>query len=60
MIAHDLATLAAQANRVAVLVDGRILTTGTLNEVARVDHPFIKDFFRPRLGDKKLRSLWGN
>ncbi len=48
IITHDLDTLAALADRVAVLVDGRILTTGTLAEVADYDHPFTRQFFAPR------------
>ncbi len=60
MITHDLETLAALADRIAVLVDGRILTTGTLEEVAAYDHPFIKQFFQPRRGDKMLHRLTGH
>lgn len=59
MVTHDLETLAGLADRVAVLADGKILTTGTLSEVSQYDHPFIKEFFEPRRGDKKLRALSG-
>lgn len=45
-VTHDLDTLAALATRVAVLVEGRILAQGRLDEVVQVDHPFIERFFR--------------
>jgi phospholipid/cholesterol/gamma-HCH transport system ATP-binding protein len=57
LITHDLETLAGLADRVAVLVEGKILTTGTLEEVSEYDHPFLRQFFDPRRGDKKLRVL---
>src|SRR5699024_5497237 len=56
MICHDLETLAL-ADRIAVLVDGRILTTGTLEEVAAYDHPFLNEFFEPRRGDRRLQQV---
>lgn len=45
-VTHDLDTLAALANRVAVLAEHRILASGRLDEVRAVDHPFIRKFFR--------------
>lgn len=47
-VTHDLDTLAALANRVAVLADHRILVTGTLEEIQREEHPFVQNFFRYR------------
>jgi phospholipid/cholesterol/gamma-HCH transport system ATP-binding protein len=49
LVTHDLDTLAALASRVAVLADRRILAFGTLDDVMAVQHPFIRNFFRPRL-----------
>ncbi|HET8551028.1 MAG TPA: ATP-binding cassette domain-containing protein [Gammaproteobacteria bacterium] len=57
MITHDLHSLAALSDRIAVLDEGKLLTTGTLVEVAEFDHPFIKEFFRRRRGDDELRAL---
>lgn len=45
-VTHDLDTLSALANRVAVLAEHRILATGTLDEIHAVEHPFIQKFFR--------------
>jgi len=44
MITHDLDSLAAVCNRVAVLVDQQVIA-GPLKEVANVDHPWIRDYF---------------
>lgn len=57
MVTHDRSTLAAVCDRVAVLGEERILAVGALDEVASVDHPYIKRFFGPRRGDDALRAL---
>ena len=54
MVTHDLDTLVAAADRVAVLADQRVLVTGTLEEVVAAKHPFIVNFF---LGERGLRAL---
>lgn len=48
IVTHDRNTLAAVADRVAVLGEGRILTSGTPAEVAAYDHPFTRQFFASR------------
>jgi len=45
LITHDLDTLYAICDRVAVLGEGRVLTTGTLAEVERFDHPWVHQYF---------------
>lgn len=45
MITHDLETLSALSNRVAVLADRRVVTVGQLDDVARFDHPFVREYF---------------
>ncbi len=45
LVSHDLDTVAALATRVAVLAEQRILAVGSMAEVMRVDHPFIRNFF---------------
>lgn len=44
MITHDLDSLAAICDRIAVLVDKKI-KVGTLAELQRDDHPWIKSYF---------------
>lgn len=57
MITHDVASLAAVCDRVAVLAEQRVLTSGTLQEVAQFDHPYVRHFFRQRKGAEALRAL---
>jgi len=45
LITHDLDTLYAICDRVAVLAERRVLAVGTLDEVGRVDHPWVQDYF---------------
>lgn len=45
IVTHDRSTLKSVADRVAILVDGRILTVGSLDEVRATSHPFIDRFF---------------
>ncbi|MBA3903350.1 MAG: ABC transporter ATP-binding protein [Rhodocyclaceae bacterium] len=45
LVTHDLDTLAALASRVAVLAEQRILALGTVDDIMKVDHPFIRNFF---------------
>ncbi|MEM8766588.1 MAG: ATP-binding cassette domain-containing protein [Pseudomonadota bacterium] len=44
IITHDLDTLYSLSDRVAVLVDKRA-RTGTLDEVAKIDHPWVNSYF---------------
>lgn len=54
MVTHDLDTLLALSSRVAVLADKRVIACDTVQEVLKVDHPFIKTFF---LGERGRRAL---
>lgn len=54
MATHDLDTLVALADRVAVLCEQRLLAVGPLKDVAMVDHAFVSNFFR---GERGLRAL---
>jgi phospholipid/cholesterol/gamma-HCH transport system ATP-binding protein len=56
MVTHDLDTLLALATRIAVLADKRLVAYGNAEEVVRVDHPFITDYF---LGERGQRALQG-
>ncbi|MEL5848349.1 MAG: ATP-binding cassette domain-containing protein [Candidatus Igneacidithiobacillus chanchocoensis] len=57
MISHDLESIAATADRVAVLSGGKVLSIGPLREVAQVDDPYVRDFFHGSRGEHLLQSL---
>ena len=54
MVTHDLDTLFALTDRVAVLGDRHIIACGTLDEVRELPHPFVQSFFG---GDRGRRAL---
>jgi len=45
MVTHDLDTLFATCDRVAVLVDKHIAIADTLDKVVRYDHPWVAEYF---------------
>jgi phospholipid/cholesterol/gamma-HCH transport system ATP-binding protein len=45
LITHDLDTLHAICDRVAVLADRRVIAVGTIDELLALDHPWIQDYF---------------
>lgn len=45
MVTHDVDTLIALADRVAVLAEQTLLTVGSLPEVVHFPHPFVRSFF---------------
>jgi phospholipid/cholesterol/gamma-HCH transport system ATP-binding protein len=45
MVTHDVDTLCALADRVAVLAEQKIVALGSLPEVSATGHPFVHDFF---------------
>lgn len=45
LITHDLDTLYAICDRVAVLAEGKVLTIGTIAEVQDYDHPWVREYF---------------
>ena len=56
MVTHDLETLAAITDRVAVLADQKLVAIGTVREVAASDHPFIRNFFQGERGRRALEN----
>ncbi len=52
VITHDLHTLVSLCDRIAVLVDGKIIA-GTLQELCEHPHPWIKAYFQ----GKRMRQL---
>jgi len=45
LITHDLDTLYAICDRVAVLADRKVLINAPLSEVERFDHPWVQEYF---------------
>jgi len=45
LITHDLDTLYAICDRVAVLADRKVVAVAPLDEIERTDHPWIQDYF---------------
>ena len=64
LITHDLDTLHAICDRVAVLADKRVIAVGTIPELLALDHPWIQEYFNGPRGrvamgysDAKLKDL---
>lgn len=45
MVTHDLDSLHAICDRIAVLAEKRVLVTGTMADMLKVDHPWVKEYF---------------
>ncbi len=45
MVTHDLDTLHACCDRIAVLAEKRVLVTGTMAQMLEVDHPWVHEYF---------------
>lgn len=45
LVTHDLDTLHATCDRIAVLAQRRVLVTGTMAEMRKVDDPWVHDYF---------------
>jgi phospholipid/cholesterol/gamma-HCH transport system ATP-binding protein len=57
MVTHDLDSLHAISNRVAVLADGKVVAIGPIATMAASEHPWVKTYFRgerARLRDERL------
>jgi phospholipid/cholesterol/gamma-HCH transport system ATP-binding protein len=57
MITHDLDTLVALADRIAVLADQRVIVEAPLSEVIKVPHPFIQEYFLKGRGRRALTAV---
>ena len=45
LITHDLDTLYAICDRVAVLADHRVIATAPIQEIEKLDHPWVREYF---------------
>lgn len=46
LVTHDLDSLHAICDRIAVLAEGRVVATGTMAEMQQVDHPWVQAYFK--------------
>lgn len=56
LVTHDLDTLGATCDRIAVLADKKVIATGTIGELRRLDHPWINDYFNGPRGRAAVAS----
>lgn len=45
LVTHDLDTLHAICDRIAVLAERKVLVTGSLEDMLKVDHPWVREYF---------------
>jgi len=45
MVTHDLDTLIATCDRIAVLAERKVIVTGTYQEMLEFDHPWVREYF---------------
>jgi phospholipid/cholesterol/gamma-HCH transport system ATP-binding protein len=56
MITHDLDSLYAICDRVAVIADKKVVATGTVAQLEKSNHPWIKEYFLGPRGRAAIRS----
>jgi len=57
LITHDLDTLWAICDRVAVIADKRVIAVGTIEELLALDHPWIQEYFNGPRGRAAVAGL---
>ncbi len=57
MITHDLDTLYAITDRVAVIADKKVVATGSVHELEKYDHPWIQEYFLGPRGRRGRRQV---
>jgi phospholipid/cholesterol/gamma-HCH transport system ATP-binding protein len=57
LITHDLDSLYAICDRVAVLADQKVIAVGTIPELLALDHPWIQDYFNGPRGRAATATL---
>lgn len=65
VVTHEMSSVRLIADRVLMLLEGRVVGLGTLEELERSDHPFVRQFFERRPEDESdnrdefIKSLTG-
>lgn len=60
LITHDLDTLYAICDRVAVLADKKVIAVGTIDELLALDHPWIQEYFKGPRGRAATATIQHN
>lgn len=60
LITHDLDTLYAICDRVAVLADKKVIAVGTIDELLALDHPWIEEYFKGPRGRAAVATQEAN
>jgi phospholipid/cholesterol/gamma-HCH transport system ATP-binding protein len=51
IVTHEMASVEVVADTLCMLHKGRVVALGSLDEVRRADHPFVRQFFERRPED---------
>lgn len=57
MVTHDLESLHSSCDRIAVLVGGRVVAIGQMDDMLKSDHPWVKAYFRGRRAEQLSTRL---
>ncbi|WP_457592255.1 ABC transporter ATP-binding protein [Hydrogenimonas sp.] len=57
MITHDIDTIFNVVDRMAVLGDKRVVAEGTLEDILKNDHPFIRRFFGGNRAEARIKAM---
>jgi phospholipid/cholesterol/gamma-HCH transport system ATP-binding protein len=57
MVTHDLDSLHAVCDRIAVLVEGRIIATGPIESMLKSEHPWLRSYFSGARGRQAQRHI---
>jgi phospholipid/cholesterol/gamma-HCH transport system ATP-binding protein len=57
MVTHDLDSLHAVCDRIAVLSEGRVIATGSIETMLASEHPWLKSYFRGNRGRQIRRPV---
>jgi phospholipid/cholesterol/gamma-HCH transport system ATP-binding protein len=48
LVTHDLDTLLAMVDSIIVLAQGKVLGQGTVEELKKIDEPWLREYFSAR------------
>jgi len=57
MVTHDLDSLYSICDRIAALAGGKVIGSGSIQQLLASDHPWLRAYFHGARGEKLIRSL---